>query len=94
MRPMGTVQSRSNIIRVRDLGLAAYLASLGVKSKLAHDGQSPKGHPLAAWEYEPTDLVRSQIERFGSGQASVEPKTFQIALTATRRELYAFLGIG
>lgn len=92
---MGMLASHSEkVIKVRDLGLAAYLLGQGFHAALTDDGQSYKGRPLAAWDFDPSDLVSAQIELYEKGLAKVEPKTYQNSLTITRRALYDFLGIG
>jgi hypothetical protein len=52
------------------------------------------GHPKGAWVFTVTPRLEAVVKVFYDGRAAVEPQGFETQLKATRREMFAYLGIG
>ena len=90
--------SRSEPIQTTNLTLAAYLIGLGRKPRLVRTDQTDRaGNKLAAWVFDgdsDQEGLRELIEEFNAGDALVNPRTFHLQLTNTRRELFDFIMVG
>lgn len=82
----------SDPIQTTNLTLAAYLIGLGRKPRLVRTGeQDQKGNELAAWVFDRDPVTADLVAEFNAGDALVNPRTFHLQLTNTRRELFDFI---
>lgn len=86
-RVQGSSPAMAKELRTTELGLAAYLATHGVKPVRLEMLNSRS----ASWVFPGGNGTSQLFEDYRDGCAEVEPRMFMRCLSDTRRSLFAFL---
>lgn len=81
--PSDRVMTEDDFIQVRQVGVAAYLYSVGIEAlEVVWIGDRAK------WKYLRTQELEAMIDAYNSDEITVNPRLYYGSITAFKRKLY------